>query len=274
MTPQSAVPETPGSLFRETTATIARNPLVIFLFIFLALIQASALTVVFLSHSEPFSSLLGPIIRRFWGDRFLHYPDNFLLLPKLFSYAEMAVITVVGLIVTGITIQLVASARDRAHSSTIVTAFWGTLKRYFGMLFVWLCIFFALRYGARAALDHLPNSLPVHFAGLLGVFLLTQMLTAFLFPAILLSGKKYWKSIVEGLMLALKNIPGLFLLLLLPVGLSVALSYLKTMSPLLSQNNPDMVLVILYCSIVVATVVDLFITSATAILYLKVRNSK
>ncbi len=274
MTPQSALPETPGGLFRETTATILRNPLVLFLFVFLAFIQACALTVVFLSHSEPVNSLLGPIIRRFWGDRFLHYPDNFLILPKLFSYAEMAVITVAGLIITGITIQLIASARDREHTSTIVTAFWNTLKRYLGMLFIWLCIFFALRYGARAVLDLLPNRLPLHFAGLLGVFLIMQMLTAFLFPAILLSGKKFWKSISEAVGLALKNSPRLFLLLLLPVGLSVALSYLKTMSPLVSQNNPDMVLVILYCSIVVSTAVDLFITSATAILYLKVRNSK
>jgi len=274
MTPQSASSEKSTSLFHETTVTILRNPLVLFLFVFLALMQACALTVVFLSHSEPIGSLLGPIIRRFWGDRFLHYPDNFLLLPKLFSYAEMAVITVAGLVITGITIQLIASAREREHSSTIVTAFWGTLQRYFGLLFIWLCIFFALRYGARAVLDFLPNRLPLHFAGLLGVFLMMQMLTAFLFPAIILSGKKYWKSVSEGLGLALTNMPRLFLLLVLPVGLSVALSYLKTMSPLVSQNNPDMVLVILYGSIVVSTAVDLFITSATAILYLKVRNSK
>lgn len=276
MTPQSTKQFQGGrNIFRETAVTIASNPVVIFLFAFLALVQAAALTVLFLSHSAPFNALLGPVIRRFWGERFLHYPDNFLLLPKLFAHAETVVVTLVGLVITGAAIQLVASARSQEYASTIVKAFSQSFRRYAGMLLVWLVIFFSLRHGARAAFDALPNvGLVPHFAALFVIFLASQILTAFLFPALFLSGKKYWAALADGVNLAFKNLPALTMLLIVPVAVTVALSFVKTLSPMISKNHPDMVLVILYLSILVTTAVDIFITSATAILYLKVRSSK
>ncbi len=260
------------SLHFETLAAIAKQPIIPALFILLALFQAAALTVVFLSHSEPFLSILGPIIRRFWGERFLHYPENFLLLPKLFGHAEMVVLTLAGLLATGIVIQLLAGGRAGNSRVTAVSAFTVTLKKYFGMAFLWLGLFFVLRTASRSILPHLPALLPAHFAGLVAVFLMTQTLTAFLFPSILLSGKNYWKSLGEGILLSLKNFPQLLVVLFIPVVVSVAVSFLRSLSPSLSHDNPDFVLVILYVSILVSTAVDLYITSATAIFYLKVRN--
>ncbi len=260
------------SLHRETLIAIAKQPIIPALFILLAIFQAAGLTALFLSHSEPFSSILGPIIRRFWGERFLHYPENFLLLPKLFGHSEMVILTLFGLLVTGITIQLVGAARTGDSRVTAVTAFSGTLKKYLGLAALWIALFFLLRTVSRAVLPFLPPQIPVHYAGLLAVFLSTQVLTALLFPAILLSGKGYWKALAEGFLLSVKNFPVLFAALFIPVALSVAVSFLRSLSPSISHDNPDFVLVILYGSILVSTVVDLYITSATAIFYLKVRN--
>ena len=63
---------------RQTLSLLRETPTVLLLFVFLGFLDFCALLLLFFSHSKPVSIMFAPIIRAYWGGRFLHYPDNFL----------------------------------------------------------------------------------------------------------------------------------------------------------------------------------------------------
>ena len=63
-------------------------PVILVPFLIFTLIDLCGLIFVFLIPRAPLYALLGPIVRTFWGEQFLHYPANFLLLPKLASLSR------------------------------------------------------------------------------------------------------------------------------------------------------------------------------------------
>ncbi|HTL48453.1 MAG TPA: hypothetical protein VL688_10395 [Verrucomicrobiae bacterium] len=245
--------------------------MIMLLFLFLAVAEALALTTLFLAHSAPFSKIFAPIIRRFWGDRFLHYPDNFLLLPKLYGYANAAILTVVGLLVSGITIKLIEAAVLHTGVSTL-TAAQSSFQKYFGLLAVWIPAFLIMRYGTSFLMPHIPHSLPAEFMVILLMFVVIQAITAFLFTAVMTSKNGFFKALVEGFG-TLKEQGGVLIgAIFIPCVIGVALSFLKSTAPSFVRFYPESVLLILYSGIFITMVIDLYVTSVSTILYLKARN--
>jgi len=262
-----------SSIQKETFHVIAHNPMILFSFLILGVIDALALTALFLAHSAPFSKILAPVIRRFWGDRFLHYPDNFILLPKLFGYLHVVVLTVAGLIISGIVIKLIEARVNGYSNISILSAAGTAFRRYFSLLAVWVPAFLLMRYGSRWLLPVLPASLPVQFTVLTALFLVIQTLTAFLFPAVMISDQGFFRAVKEGAVLTVKNAGLILGIIFIPALAGVAVSLLKHFSPAFIPVFPESVLLILYLGVVVSVAVDLFITSSMTILYLKVRNT-
>ena len=75
-------------LLDSTFQTFKTNPAVYLPFLIFALIELTALIVLFLAPRSPANVLLGPPIRRLYGEQFLHYPYDLTLLPKLYYYAQ------------------------------------------------------------------------------------------------------------------------------------------------------------------------------------------
>jgi hypothetical protein len=69
---------TPGilSLWKKVTGTFKRYPAIMMPFGCIALFEILGLIILFLAPRPPFSSVLAPVIRAFWGEQFLHYPDS------------------------------------------------------------------------------------------------------------------------------------------------------------------------------------------------------
>ena len=80
-----------GDVYGQVFEILRKDPTITILFALLALIEFVALTGLFLSHSAPFSYIFGPIIQTFYSEKFLHYPANFLLLPKIFNHAHLVI---------------------------------------------------------------------------------------------------------------------------------------------------------------------------------------
>ena len=73
---------------RRLFQLVRRYPIIVAPFIGVAMFEGFVLAVLFLAPRPPLSMALAPIIRAFWGEQFLHYPTNFLLLPKIFEYSR------------------------------------------------------------------------------------------------------------------------------------------------------------------------------------------
>ena len=106
-------------IYQQVFSVLKKNPTVWLLFIAVGVFDLSALMALFLAPCEPVSYMLAPIIRAFWGDRFLHYPYNFLLLPKLFNHVHFLIATLIGVFVSGLVIKKIEAHTMDKELSTL-----------------------------------------------------------------------------------------------------------------------------------------------------------
>jgi hypothetical protein len=261
------------SVFKQSLIALSQNPTILLLFILIALLDFAALFSLFLSHSWPFSIVLAPIIRTFWDDRYLHYPENFLLLPKVFNHAHVVITALFGVIVSGIVIKKLEAWSQGAKLSTLAAAS-PVLKRFFSMMITWVAAYFAFTFAVKGILTLVPKDLiPQLLAGYASA-LVVQSLLMFIFPAVVLGDKGFLKNFASGVIFGLKNLVPTGILIALPVLVLVIYSFFKSMTPILVQNFPEAVLWVLGGGIFVSMIVDLILTSATTLFYLKARNQK
>jgi len=263
-----------GEVVQETKDIVLKNPVILLLFLLLGIFDFLNLTVLFFAHSFPFSKVLAPIIRRLWGDRFLYYPDNLFLLPKLFGYAHIVLLTTFGLFITAIVIKLIEAHVNGSQSNSSLDAAGIALKKYIGMAIVWVASFFALRFIGQWITAQIGHAVIIQVLLFWLVFLIFQSLIAFLFPALVLAPKGFFKPIAEGLLASIKHLFLLLKLLFIPVGISVGMSFAKAFAPAYIQVNPEIILVVMFVSVLVSTAVDLYITTVSAVSFLKVGTQK
>lgn len=263
-----------AGVYSRTFSFLTKTPVALLLFGIVAFLDLVVLAIFFFSHSAPISSILAPPIRRFYGERFLHYPDNFVLLPNLFDKGHFLLLTLVGLIVTGLVIKVVEADVLRREKSEVASVFGSVIGKYFPLLCVWLLAFGVVRFGGRWLFSVMPGNFWTQLLSLYLLLIVVQSLSAFLFASILISGKGYFQAIAEGFLLAIGNLATLIVILLPPVFLIVVISVLKSISRVYLVVNPELTLYVLVIGIFVSMFVDAFITVSTTLLYLEARNKK
>ncbi|MCM8813807.1 MAG: hypothetical protein NC924_07740, partial [Candidatus Omnitrophica bacterium] len=85
------------SIWKQSLALFVQHPGALAPLIFLTLCEAGILALWFYAPRAPLSVVLAPPIRAFAGEHFLHYPANFLLLPRLLFFSRAALYLCVGL---------------------------------------------------------------------------------------------------------------------------------------------------------------------------------
>ena len=258
-------------IYQQVFSVLRKNPTVVILFIWLAILDVIALVLLFLAPSPPVSGVLAPIIRTFWGDYFLHYPNNFLILPKLFGHAHFIITTVVGVFVSGLVIKKIEADTKGEKLSTLSAAA-PVFKRYFSLILVWLLSYGVFVVVFKGILPLLPHNLWVQFGGgfFLGLFI--QSILAFLLPALLIIENGFFKALWEGIRFGFKNVVLMSGLIFIPMLFALVISFVKLYTPLFVRIRPEIVVWVLAVGIVISLVVDIFVTSSATLLFLKVRN--
>jgi hypothetical protein len=70
-------------------------------FTILALIELAAIVGIFLFVQAPFTKLSAPIVLRFYGEQFLHYPFILVLVSQLFNHFQNINAIIIGTFVMG-----------------------------------------------------------------------------------------------------------------------------------------------------------------------------
>ena len=81
-------------------------------FIIILFINSLILEILYFSPRYPLSIFFSPIISRIWGEQYLHYPMNLMLLPKLFYYVQMVVSLFLSSFLIVLVVDMVAAINN------------------------------------------------------------------------------------------------------------------------------------------------------------------
>ena len=124
-------------IWRQTFKVFKNNPVVFLPFLIYLFFDLFALLLVFLAPQAPLSIVFAPIIKAFFGEQYLHYPVNFLLLPNLYNTAHIINSAIIGLLMAGTAIWLVYQ-RHNNQEANIFPAIIQARKRYLSFLAILL----------------------------------------------------------------------------------------------------------------------------------------
>ena len=248
--------------------------------------------IIYFAPRMPLKTLFGPPISTFWGEKFLHYPLNFILMPKLAGISRMCLSVLFGSLLTGLAVLIIY---DLYQGKTIKLKndFWAALKNY-ASLFIIVLVFTSLFYffskifsiilikyftaghtkllflGIKFWLG--PAFITLNF--IFGIFI--QSAFVYAIPILFVEKAKLLTAISRSLRLFKKHfvytttLVGLPFLLYLPI---MALN--ANTSLLISKTFPEFILIVSIIGIAIASlVIDPLITLSTMLFYLDTKEKK
>jgi len=276
-------------VYKITFQSLKNNPALFIPFIIFASLDFLALIFIYFAPRMPLRLVFGPIIKTFWGERFLHYPANFLLLPQLNSNIRMAISILFGSLLTGAAVAMIFGIYNKKQLK-LKTAFKSALKNYISLaciVLIFSLLYYALakivtivlvKYfisghtrllflGARAWLG------PVLF--LINFILVVLIQSAFIYaiPILLIENKKLLKSITGSFALFKKLFLPTLILTALPILFYLPIVILQgNAGILINKFFPEIILLVSILGIIVNALIDLVITASCTVLYLSNRD--
>ncbi|HBU69124.1 MAG TPA: hypothetical protein DEE98_01940 [Elusimicrobia bacterium] len=258
------------SVWKESYELLKKKPVIAAPFLFTALFYIAGMCVVYLSPRYPLSTVFSPIVKAFWGDRFLHYPFNLILFPTLFNYSKNAIDFTFGLIMSGITISMTAQLFQSGEPSWFF-GFGKSVKRYFRMLGLWVAVFVLIYAFSRTSyllLEYVTTSVKavVLLMFLFGV--LIQALFAFGIPAVIVENRKLPQSFKRAVAL-FKNYPVKLLLVVLGPNLIVLPFLFVNMRGMMEKSFPEISILFVAAKIFFILLADIFYTVSVTVFFMK-----
>ena len=272
-----------SKVWRAAVELVARYPRVLFPFILVGIMDGLLLTIIYMAPRPPFARFLAPIIRAFWGEGFLHYPTNFVLLPKIFQYAHIAMIGFAGVIMTGMAIGLI----DQAVKG-VKPAFFSSLKyaasRFFALATVWFSMFGLVSMTFRGT-GFLINKMQAMgmFEGVITrqavgeaaywtnifISMVVEVLFLYAIPSLILERKSIFGAFKKTFVLARKYFTATLVLVMCPSVLYLGIIFLRrNIGSLTSMFFPEVILYILGAGIVISVIIDFMVTTSGTLLFL------
>ncbi|MFZ2405156.1 MAG: hypothetical protein WAW41_08470, partial [Methylobacter sp.] len=140
------------TIYHQTIQALKSQKMLLLPFAIFAAVEAALLTLIYLAPRAPFNVLLGPPIKTFRGEMFLHYPANFLLIPELSLFSRNIITVFIGSLLAG-TAALMISHVYQKKPAAFGTAFLESAKKYFQLCVIVLSTVVILHF-AYKGLNH------------------------------------------------------------------------------------------------------------------------
>lgn len=263
-------------IWKQMFKVLTGNPVIVLPFFIVGLFDAISLILIYLAPQPPFSIVLAPPIRAFWGEQYLHYPFNLSLIPRLFSYAHIATSAVFGVLITGLAIGMLNEIRRVGNAGVLLNII-RAFKRYFSLFTIWLIMFIlaTLIYKIPHLFISVNNKAALQIAFYLSFLMVgsIQIIFIYAFPAAFIEQRGVVSAIRCGVSLCRSHFLTSLMLVMLPTLFYLPVMVLKGNSLFLMQRFfPEIVLIILGLAIVVSVVIDCLVTCSTTILFLNQRK--
>jgi hypothetical protein len=272
--------------YNSTAKHLKNSPAILLPFVIFAGFEVLSLIILYLAPRMPFAIVLAPPIRVFWGESFLHYPANFLLLPKLASLSKMLLAVVLGSLLTGTAVAMVFdiySKKQLKLSGALKLAF----KQYISLFTLILILVITLyltdklitgglyRYFASGHTRLLFLKPQLWLGPMLVLFnllfvIIIQSLVIYAIPILVIEKANLIKAIIKSAVLFKKFFIPTIALVALPLLIYIPIIVLNyNIAFLIERLFPEFVLGVLFLSIVIGSlVIDPVVTVSTTVLYL------
>ena len=240
-----------------------------------ALVSSGLLCLICLMPYHPFRRVLGAPVAEFLGAEYLRYPHNFTAMPLIFTSVRNFVINpLFSSLMIAVCCGMVYDYHLRREPG-----FWRNFNkavRRFWPLFLCMLFLVLLGYGFHKAVPfilrrvfHLGGAADFLFYFLPFVGLvLAESLFVFCFVAIMTKRQKAFRALKESAAFSLKMYPVVFLLVFLPRLLDFLANYAISFQARLADIFlPDIIILVLILTIIIAVISDTLVFSLTANLY-------
>lgn len=272
-----------GLIWGMTFRTLRHHPVIIVPFLLVAFLEAIALTVSYLAPRPPLSAVLAPPIRALFefgntgsGEAFLHYPFNFLLLPRLLRIGQVVIGATVGVVMTAVATRMIAQASEgAAPSGRIKINLRDSIFRYFTLLVIWGVVFSLGMAVSRGLPRLIPGQATIIFYFSLGVAILVETFFVYGVAAIMLENQRAWRAIGRTFSLVKSLFLPTLILVLTPLIFPTLFIFIRGRIPLLmEQFFPGITLYVLGLSILVSFLATCILRTSTVILFLVKRDTE
>lgn len=264
----------------NTFYLIKSKPVLLLPFIIVAFLEAAALEVIYFIPQKPVLSVLGPIVRKFFGEQFLHYPANLMLLPRLFYYAQVIIYAFVGVFMAAIAVNIFRNMVTNlpVKPKAVIN---NALGRYFSLFFfgaIMVVGFFLVQKAdnfvfikyMNFAGAHLPRVIlkltPIKLAVLIFVSnIIVHTFMIFTIPVIVIEKRPVLAAICRSIFMGGRYFLTVFGLIFLPFLFYLPPVLMRSVLPeLTTKAFPEISIVITAVNIVIAIFVDCFVTICAA----------
>lgn len=276
-------------LLRGAVDTFAVNPVILIPFLSIAFIQLLLLELFYFAPRFPLSVFFNPIIATLWGEEYIHYPNSFLILPKLFQNTQVLIYLFVSSYFIAVAIALISAINNHAKPR-----FGQACKEAFGY-YIHILMGAVLSFGVFFGLYKLYNLMMAAVLNLSAVddtyIILDQVMVkgapyitlilgafvtalfAFVYPVIMIDRKK----ILPALGLNFKYLWGsfwyVFSVVLVPTLLYVPVLLLRSnIDKFAHMFFPEVRVLVLVFSVFVTMLLDVTIYTAITMYYLLKRE--
>ena len=273
----------PLPLLKSAIHSLGTHRLILYPFVIIALLQLFVLEILYFSPRYPLNLFFGPIIRKLWSDQYLHYPLNFLLLPKLFQYAQFVIYIFISSFLFAVAIAIIAKINngEKCHMKTVVRETrsfyihivvvamisWGlvfTFIKSYGWLYAKVLLM-PVQSGIQQQLKQVIIEGAPYFNLLLSVLITT--LLAYTLPIIVIEKRKAFTAIALNFRFLWGSFWTTFCIVLFPSLFFVPILVLRASVPV-DFAIPEMRLWILVLSTGFMFVIDAVIYTSLTTLYL------
>ncbi len=254
---------------------IAKNPAVILPFIIVAFFESIIVEVAYFCVRQPLYPIFAPLIRKFFGEGFLHYPTNLLLVPKLFYAGQLTIYIIIGVFLSAVSVHIYKNANEglpvkmkavvrnarRRYGSYLL---YGALM--IGLMvglqnFSYLVFSLAGKFLAKHSV-HVPAAVysvtATFFIFLANVFMQTFFISTV--PVVVVEKKSFLKSLARSMGLGFRNFFTVFSLVLVPYLIYLPIMILKNFAPLLANKLfPEFNVYLTFIGIIASIFIDCFV---------------
>ncbi len=273
------------STWKLTFKTLCEHPRILFPFFITVLAEVFFLSTFYYAPRPPLAAVLGPPIKKFFGEVYLHYPVNFALLPTLFYYGQIFVWLTVGVCMLGVTVSMINQVHEGRPCPSIIGSLNRALRRY-PSLFLFALLIFLLSLASFRIPRYLimkfyflPRgkffSLQAFFFISFFVAIAFESLLAYGIPSIIIERRSFIGALKRTFSLCRGMFVPTFILIVSPRLLDLMMAFLKQKLPfIMVKTFPDITLFILGLGIAITFITDLLVIACITNLFLVKKDTE
>ncbi len=265
----------PWLFFSISINTLIKNPVILYPFSILAFIQLLALEILYFAPRYPFVKFFAPLISTIWSKKFLHYPFDLVLLPKIFYYAQLIIYFFLGNFCLAVAASLI-SAINSSQKGNLKIAIKNALSKYVHLCFYSIISFFLFfminKFFLLIANITMMTSEPINTNSIYIQFILSTIITvslAYVIPIIACEKKKIFSALFLNFKTLYSSFWQTLIIVTIPTFFYLPIYILRNQIDILNNVAiPEVQLFFLIINILITVVIDTIVITALTNYYL------